>query len=379
MLTVLLRCDLNVPLDKEGAVLDNSRIVAIQDTVNFFLNNNARIVLLTHLGRPSPSHDSSQWNPSFSTLLLKTAIEKAFQNDVLYINGLIGKDIFSTIQKSNQGLILLENLRYHPGEEANDFDFAKELSYLGDIYVNDAFSVCHRAHASVSQLPLLMNHSVGCSLQKDMDAFHRILKKPLKPLVVCMGGAKLSTKLPIIEHLLPRIDYLIVGGAMAHTFLKAKGHSIGSSMYEDSYVDTASSLLEKYSSSIILPIDGIGIHYTGTLITTDLSDVPDDVTLYDVGNNSIKLFESIIGPAETIVWNGPFGKIEDPRFQSGTLSLIHMLSNSKGITIAGGGETNYALSLVKDHSLTHVNQGGGAFLEYLEGRILPGLSALGLQ
>jgi phosphoglycerate kinase len=377
MLTVLLRCDLNVPIDQDFTILDDSRIVAIQDTVKFFLNKNARIVLLTHLGRPQPCHDINQWDPSLSTLLLKTAIEKILNQEILYIKGLIGTDVYKQIQKSNHHLILLENLRFHPGEETNNENFAKELSYLGDIYVNDAFSICHRSHASVSQLPLYMNHSAGCSLQKDITAFRHIFKNPKHPFVVCMGGAKLSTKLPIIEHLLPRIDHLIIGGAMAHTFLKAKGYSIGGSMYEESYMSMASNLLDQYPSSIILPKDGLGL-CNENVVTVDMTNVPKDVTLYDVGPHSIASFQNIIASAKTIVWNGPFGKIEDPRFQSGTTSLIAMLSTSNATTIAGGGETNYTLSLVQDHSLTHITQGGGAFLEYLEGSELPGLSALGL-
>jgi phosphoglycerate kinase len=367
--TALVRVDFNVPLSAEdGSVADDTRIRAVLPTLSFLREHGARVVLLSHLGRPDGKRVSKySLKPIGERLSELLAAPCAFAEDC------VGP-------APTASLVLLENVRFHPEEEANEPEFAKQLAALGDVFVNDAFGAAHRAHASTEGVAHHLPAVAGLLMEKELRALGSALDNPKRPFVAVIGGAKVSTKLGVLENLIDRVDRLLIGGGMANTFLKAQGFEVGKSLLESDLVPTARELLDQ-SDRIRLPSD--------VVVTTDLksqtapsrSSAPEkidaDELIVDIGGGSIESFRSEIATAGTVLWNGPMGVFEDPRFAAGTLAIAQAMADSSATTIVGGGESVQAVEQAGlADRLTHVSTGGGASLEFIEGKTLPGVAAL---
>lgn len=379
--TVLLRADLNVPL-QNGHVTDVTRIEAILPTIQELQKKGAaKIVLLSHFGRPTPSTDVTQWDQTLSLKHIVPVLEKILSTHIEFLDEPIGTNIQDKIVQAPQGTIfLLENLRFYPGEEANEAAFSEQLSRLGDIYVNDAFSCAHRAHASITGIGTFLELVVGRSMEYEIRMLERVLCDPKRPVCAIVGGSKISTKLTLLENLIPRVDYLIVGGAMAHTFWRAQGFEIGVSLCEEDQVLVAKGLLEKYGEKIILPMDGVLENHQ----VVSCREIPHNGRVLDAGPKSLACFEEVLKKCATIIWNGPLGMFETPPFDQSTHALAHVIASltKEGCvcSVAGGGDTVAALKQAEVFdALSFVSTAGGAFLEWFEGKKLPGVEALCLE
>ena len=375
---VLLRVDWNVPI-QNGHPADLSRIQETLPTIRQLLEAHCQIILMTHLGRPVASIDPKDWDPNFSIQILRQSAEKVIGEHIL-VDSSTSQDISFNDHFQSASLVLLNNLRFHPGEEANDPTFAQDLARLGDFYVNDAFSASHRAHASIVGIPSYLPSAAGICLEKEVKALISVLQDPIRPFSGIIGGAKISTKLSVISNLLPKLDYLMIGGAMAHTFLKAQGYEIGASMIEEALVPTAQAILTSNPEKIILPVDARGT-LDGQIASWDWTACPLNGVAFDIGPKTRDQFAQILQKSQTIIWNGPVGRFEEDAFRDGTTSIaqwISALTQTGCRTIAGGGDTIHALNQAKisPSSFSHVSTAGGAFLEWLEGRSLPGVDAL---
>ena len=358
--TVLVRVDFNVPM-ADGAIADDSRIRATMPTIRYLREHGARVVLLSHLGRPD-----GKPNPKYS---LRPVAE--------CLSELLGSPV--GFDSRDGDVVLMENVRFHPEEEQNDPAFAKQLAQLGDIFVNDAFGTAHRAHASTEGVAHNLPAVAGLLMDKEITFLGMALEHPTRPFVAIVGGAKVSSKLGVLNNLIDRVDRLLIGGGMANTFLRAQGREVGKSLLEVDLVPTASDLLQR-GGKIILPSDVVvttDLKRAAEPRTTTVDDVRPDEMIVDVGPRSIEAFKVEIARAGTVLWNGPMGVFEDPRFAAGTLAIAHALAESKATTIVGGGESVQAVEQagVAD-KLSHVSTGGGASLEFIEGKVLPGVAAL---
>ena len=377
---VLMRVDFNVPLDASLKITDDTRIKAAIPTIEYAIKQGARVILMSHLGRPDGKVvDKMRMDPAAKRLgaLLGRQIKK--------LNDCVGPQIKAETEKAKDGdIILLENLRFHPQEEKNDPAFAKELASLGDVYVNDAFGTAHRAHASTEGIAKYLPSVAGFLLQKEIEYLGNALQNPKKPFAAILGGAKVSDKIGVIENLFKKVDIIVIGGAMAYTFLKAKGKNIGSSRLEADKLDIARTLLKKADGKgvkIILPIDHIVADkpdLKANIKEQPAEDIPDGWMGVDIGPKTIELFKQALTPAKTIVWNGPLGIFEMEPFSYGTKEIGKFIAALKGATtIIGGGDTAAAVSKFGlENKMTHISTGGGASLEFMEGRILPGVAAL---
>ncbi len=374
---VLIRVDFNVPLDEGLNITDDNRIRAALPTIEYALGKGAKVILMSHLGRPKGEvKEKMRLTPVAQRLseLLKKPVKKA--------NDCIGQEVIDTVNKMKSGeVLLLENLRFHIEETKNDPVFAKELSELGDIFVNDAFGTCHRAHASTEGITHYLESVSGFLVEKEIMYFEKINSSPEKPFVLILGGAKVSDKIPLIENMLSKVDTIIIGGAMAYTFLKVKGVGIGSSRFEEEVSDMARAIIEKAGNvELVLPVDHIAcdnFENPKSIITTEGAAIKDGYMGIDIGPKSVELFLSKIKNAGTIVWNGPMGMFEKDEFAEGTKRLALGIAESSAISVIGGGDSAAAakkFGVVK--RLSHVSTGGGASLEYLEGKVLPGIAAL---
>lgn len=375
---VIVRVDFNVPLDKSLKITDDRRIRESLPTINYLLKNGAaKIILMSHLGRPD-----AQVIENLRLRPVAKKLEELLAQKVLALDDCIGDAVKQKILGSSEKVILLENLRFHKEEEKNDPKFAQELSSLADIYVNDAFGTAHRAHASTAGIAKYLPAVAGFLLEKEINYLGKAVANPQKPFVVILGGAKVSDKILLIENLLPKTDCIIIGGGMAYTFLKAQGIAIGNSKLEADKVDVAKSLLEKAkvkNVKVALPVDHV---ITKSIDSTDdiktVTDIPDGWLAVDIGPVTCKNFKEILSKAKTIVWNGPLGIFEKDAFAQGTKEVAQYIGSLKGVTsIIGGGDTAAAMAKFKlEDKMTHISTGGGASLEYLEGKELPGIAVL---
>lgn len=377
---VIVRCDFNVPLDEYGNITDNRRIVGALDTIKYLLEQNAKIILVSHLGRPK-----GQVKPEFSLAPVAKELSRLLGKDVKLAEDIIGESAKSLTSNMKDGdIVLLENVRFDAREEKNDLEFAKELASMAEIYVNDAFGTAHRAHSSTAGIAEFLPAVSGFLMEKELNFLGTALENPQRPFVAILGGAKVSDKIAVIDNLLGKVDSLIIGGAMANTFIKAMGYNVGKSLCEDDKLDLAKELMEKAKLKgvkLILPIDAkLGKEFNKDTESqiVDIANVPDDWSIFDVGPKTIDLYKSELENAKTIVWNGPVGLFEFDQFAIGTNSVASILASlNNAITIIGGGDSAAAVEKSGLASkMTHISTGGGASLEFLEGKKLPGVECL---
>ena len=377
---VLVRVDFNVPQDENLNITDDTRIVESLPTIKKILNDGGKLILMSHLGRPK-----GKPNAKYSLKPVAEKLSSLLNQKVYFANNCIGDEVKSSVMGLNEGdCLLLENLRFYAEEENNDSNFSNELANLCDIYVNDAFGTAHRAHASTEGITKFVNEAVaGYLMQKELKYLGEAIAKPTRPFVAILGGAKVSGKIDVIENLLPKVDALIIGGAMACIFFKAQGFEIGDSLLEVDKIELAKSILEKSNGKIFLPIDCViadGFSNEANKQITDANKILKSWRMLDIGPALEKKFSEIILNAKTIVWNGPMGVFEMPNFAKGTQAIAQNLVEATKLgatTIVGGGDSAAAISqLGLEKSVSHVSTGGGASLEFLEGKILPGVNAL---
>ena len=375
---VIVRCDFNVPLDEKLNITDDNRIQASLPTIKYILDQKpAKLILMSHLGRPDGQvHQDMRLNP------VAKRLEVLLGEKVLKCDDCVGDAVKIAINKAQERVILLENLRFHKEEEKNVSEFAKQLAELAEIYVNDAFGAAHRAHASTAGITQFLPSVAGLLLQKEINYLGQAVHNPKRPFVVILGGAKVSDKIKLIESLLKKADSILVGGGMAYTFLKALGKNIGNSLLEADKIDTAKNILEKAKAAnvhIELTTDFVIVKSFKATETKKISkEIPDGWESVDIGPETRKKFKDILSKAKTIVWNGPLGVFEIDAYADGTKEIAEYLAALKNaVTIVGGGDSAAAASKFKvADKMTHISTGGGASLEFLEGKILPGVAAL---
>lgn len=376
---VLVRCDFNVPQDENGEITDNRRIVAALPTINYLLENNAKVILCSHLGRPK-----GQVNPKYSLKPIAIELEKLLNKTVKLATDVVGDNAQElTNNMQNGDVVLLENVRFEAGEEKNDEQLSKAFSNLADIYVNDAFGTAHRAHSSTTGVADFLPAVSGFLIEKELEFLGSALEEPKKPFISILGGAKVSDKIGVIDSLLEKVDKLIIGGGMAFTFFKAQGYEIGNSICEDDKLDLANDILEKAKQKgveILLPVDThISTEYSneGEDKFVEFSEIPEGWEGLDIGPKTIEIFADAVGNAKTVVWNGPLGVCEFPKFKTGTESIAKILADLDAVTIIGGGDSAAAIEKMGlADKMTHISTGGGASLEFLEGKKLPGIECL---
>ena len=380
--TVLLRADLNVPM-QGGKVTDDTRIVRLKPTIDYLLKKKAKIVLLSHFGRPE-----GKFVPGMSLAPLVDALTKAYGvKEVKFGVDCIGPAAAEAVKKTKPGeMVLLENLRFHPEEEKGDANFARELAGLGDVFVNDAFSCSHRAHASITGIAQHLPTVAGRLMEEELTQLSAIFSQPKKPIAAIVGGSKVSTKLDLLNNLVTKMDTLIIGGAMANTFLFAQGIDVGSSLHEPKLKATALKILktaEKHGCRVLLPTDVVvagAFETRSPCVVVDIDNIPAGGIAIDVGPSSIQLFSEELHRCKTVVWNGPMGAFEISPFDAGSIMLARVvakLTRAKKIrSIGGGGDTVSALSHSALSDFSYISTAGGAFLEWLEGKALPGVAML---
>jgi len=377
---VLVRCDFNVPIDSEtGKITDNRRIRAALPTIQYLLDHNAKVILCSHLGRPK-----GEFNLKYSLKPVAEELSKLLNKDVKLAKDVIGESAKELTSNMKEGdIVLLENVRFHKEEEQNDPEYSKALASMAEIYVNDAFGTAHRAHSSTTGVADYLPAVSGFLIEKELEFLGGALENPKHPFVAILGGAKVSDKIGVIENLLDKVDTLIIGGGMAYTFYKAQGHHIGTSICEEDKLDLAKSILEKAQEKgvkLLLPVDNhVSSEYSnnGEEKMVDSTEIPDGFMGLDIGPKTIEKFEEAVKDAKTVVWNGPLGVCEFDKFATGTKAVATMLSKIEATTIIGGGDSAAAIEkLGLADKMTHISTGGGASLEFLEGKTLPGIACL---
>jgi phosphoglycerate kinase len=376
---VLVRVDFNVPLDAEGRVADATRIREALPTINYLRERGARVILMSHLGRPD-----GQVRESLRLAPVAEVLQQLLGAPVRYVRDCVGPEVEAAVAALQPGeVLLLENLRFHPEEEQNDAAFSRQLAALGDLYVDDAFGTAHRAHASTEGITHYLPAVAGLLMEKELDAFSRILDAPERPFAAIIGGAKVSTKIGVLRNLLGKVDRLLIGGGMANTFLKAQGHEVGRSLVEPDKLDVAADLLRAAAQAgveVVLPVDAVVVdrlEAEAPRRVVPIDAVPPDLLIADIGPATVERFAQALADARTVLWNGPMGVFEVPPFAAGTRALAEIVGRLNAVTVIGGGDTVAAVEQAGcADRMTHISTGGGATLELLEGRVLPGVAAL---
>ena len=371
---VLVRCDFNVPM-AGGKITDDLRIRESLRTLKYLLDHNATIILCSHLGRPKGV------TPELSLRPIAAHTAKLLDVPVTLLPDCVGPEVEKACREAQpRQVLMLENVRFHPEEELNDPAFAKRLASLADVFVNDAFGTAHRAHASTEGVAHFIPGVAGFLLEKEIEYLGNAIEDPKPPFVTILGGSKVRDKIALIENLLPKVDRLLIGGGMAFTFIKAQGHEIGASLLDESSLDYAKRLLSENPDKIVLPSDVISttaLSLTALTSVTRAQEIPEDEIGADIGPATSRSFAEIIKRAGTVLWNGPMGVFELKPFESGTLAIAEAMAQCDGLTIVGGGDTAAAVEKFGcADDMSHVSTGGGASLEFLEGKNLPGISAL---
>lgn len=376
---VLVRCDFNVPFDKEGNITDDTRIRASLPTIKYLLDNGAAVILLSHLGRPDGEADRK-----YSLQPVAQRLSSLLGRGVCFedCDIVVDERVKTNAAKLNPGdIMLLQNTRFRKEETKNSGTFAKELSSLGDLFVNDAFGTAHRAHSSNVGICEYLPSALGALVEKEVEVMGRALREPKRPFTAILGGAKVSDKIAVIENLLNIADNVLIGGGMMYTFLKAKGYNTGSSLLEEDKVELAKDIIEKASEKIILPVDTVvakEFKNDTEFFTTDADKIPDEYMGLDIGEKTVEMFIDVIHNSKTIIWNGPLGVFEMDNFANGTNNVAKAISDNKdAISIIGGGDSAAAVEKIGlSENFTHISTGGGASLEFLEGKVLPGIEAV---
>lgn len=376
---VLVRVDFNVPLDDSRRITDDTRIKAALPTIQYLMDQGAKVILVSHLGRPKGAvKDMLRMDP------IAKRLSKLLGKPVKKLDDVIGPDVEAAVKAMSPGdVVLLENVRFHAEEEANDPNFAKKLASLADVYVNDAFGTAHRAHASTEGAAHYLPAVAGFLMQKEMDYLSKAVINPDRPLVAILGGAKVADKIPVIENMIDKVDVLLIGGGMAYTFLKAKGFEVGKSLLDECSIDRTKEQMAKAAAK------GIKFELPEDIVVADrlapdaevkivpVSEIPPDWMGLDIGPKTVERFKEYILNAGTVVWNGPMGVFEMDVFASGTKAIGRAMADSSAVTIVGGGDSAAAVEQMGfAHYMSHVSTGGGASLEFLEGKALPGVVAL---
>ena len=376
---VLVRCDFNVPMDENKKITDNTRIVAAIPTIKYLLENNCAIILCSHLGRPK-----GEFKPEYSLAPVAEELSKLLGKEVIMAKDVIGEDAKQKAANLKQGqIMLLENVRFHKEETDNSPEFAKELASMAQIYVNDAFGTAHRAHSSTAGVAAYLPAVSGFLIEKELKFLGNAINNPQRPFVAILGGAKVSDKIGVIDSLLDKVDTLMIGGGMAYTFFKAQGYEVGNSICELDKLDLAKQAMEKAKEKgvkLMLPVDTkIGKEFKPDTEskTVAWTEIPEGWEGFDIGEKTIKMFVDELQTAKTVVWNGPLGLFEFDQFAIGTNEIAKALSKIDATTIIGGGDSAAAVEKAGlADKMTHISTGGGASLEFLEGKVLPGIAAL---
>lgn len=376
---VFVRCDFNVPMDENQNITDNTRIVAALPTIKYLLEQNCKIILASHLGRPK-----GEVKPEFSLKPVAKELSKLLGKDVIMANDVIGEDATSKAENLKEGeIMLLENVRFHREETDNDPEFAKKLASMAEIFVNDAFGTAHRAHASTTGIADYIPGVAGFLIEKELKFLGNAINNPERPFVAILGGAKVSDKIGVIDSLLDKVDTLMIGGGMAYTFFKAQGYNVGNSLCEIEKTDLALEEMEKAKAkgvNLLLPIDTkIGKEFKPDTEskTVAWTEIPDEWEGFDIGEKTIEMFKKELQNAKTVIWNGPLGLFEFDQFAIGTNEIAKTLADLDATTIIGGGDSAAAVTKAGlADKMTHISTGGGASLEFLEGKKLPGIECL---
>ena len=378
---VLVRCDFNVPMDENQNITDDIRITSSLPTINYLIEQGAKVILMSHLGRPK-----GEPNPKYSLEPVAKRLSNLLKKEVIFAadDKVVSDKVKADLENMKDGdVALLQNTRYRKEEEKNEENFAKDLASLGELYVNDAFGTSHRAHASNVGVSTYLPSAVGFLVEKEISIMGKALENPERPFVAILGGAKVSDKIGVIDNLINKVDTILICGGMAYTFLKAFGYNIGRSLLEEDKIELAKSLMEKAANkgiTLMLPQDVVvakEFKNDTEFRTVNIDSIPDDMEGLDIGEKTIKQFTEIIKSAKTIVWNGPAGVFEIENFNKGTYAIAKAMTESNATTIIGGGDSAAAVEKAGlADKITHVSTGGGASLELLEGKVLPGIAAI---
>ncbi|RKX55613.1 MAG: phosphoglycerate kinase [Thermodesulfobacteriota bacterium] len=372
---VLIRVDFNVPMEN-GKITDDTRIVETIPTINYVVQSFGKVILCSHLGRPKGKRV-----PEYSLKPVYEYLKKVLKAPVKFLEDIISEEADKVLEDLKEGeVLLLENIRFYEGETKNDLEFAKILAKFADIFINDAFSVSHRTHASVVGVAQFVSEKgIGFQMEKELKYLSKIVGKPERPFYAVVGGSKVSTKIGVLRSLLNKVDKLIIGGIMANTFLAAKGYLLGDSLFENDYIDVAKQIMKEakeHEVKIYLPVDVV-VERNGEIKEVSLIEIAKEDKIFDIGSATVELFSQALEGAKTLVWNGPLGYFEKAPFYKGTVAIARKIAVLPSITIAGGGDTILAIKLAGvETSFSYISTAGGAFLEYLEGKELPGLKVL---
>lgn len=376
---VLVRVDFNVPIDETGNVTDDTRIIAVLPTIEYLIEKGAKVILVSHLGRPNGKVvEKLRMDP------VAQRLAELLGKEIIKTDECIGDEPKEAIKKMKEGdVLLIENIRFYPEEEANDPQFSKQLAELADIYVNDAFGTAHRAHASTVGVAEYLPAVSGFLMKKELDCLGSVLENPKRPFIAILGGAKVSDKIGVLKNLLDKVDSLLIGGGMAYTLLKAKGLEIGKSLFEKDKLSVAKEIIEEAERkrvNLVLPVDVVvtpELKEDAPYKTVKVEEIPHDHIGVDIGEETVKIFSDLIKQAKTIVWNGPMGVFELEPFAAGTRGIASALAESNAVTIIGGGDSAAAVRQMGfADKMTHISTGGGASLKFLEGKELPGVKVL---
>ena len=382
---VFIRCDFNVPMDEFGNISDDRRIRSAITTINYCLDQECAVILASHLGRPK-----GEVNPKFSLISVARRLNKLLKRDIFLASDVIGEDAMQKVSSLQKGeVLLLENLRFEIGETKNTSEFSSKLASMAEFYINDAFGVSHRAHASVEGITNFFDNehkAAGFLLKKEIDFFGKLVNEPVRPFAAIVGGSKVSGKLEALTNLLPKVDKVLIGGGMAFTFLKQMGYNIGASLVEDDLLDEAQQVMDeakRLGVKFYLPIDVIAAEKfsegaVSKIVTAQ--EIPDEWMGLDIGPATVRLYREALNNVQTVLWNGPMGVYEMDKFSRGSSKIAHFVADSYATTVVGGGDTADLVQKVGvDEEMTFISTGGGASLELLEGKILPGVLPLMIQ